>query len=557
MGIAGAGAVPVRVDARALNVAEKSAPITDWNRIAQAPPAEQDGAISAFLSSPAGRRLLKDREFLGLAGWYFPGILPGHARQEMNPDPRNPAFARSPDPREWKTPADFLRINLRLYLSDSSYPCRRPTVAAYLAKQLKYSPPAECRINYRVGRALDGFGDVYDIDLDPARIFEVRALVTERGLKPTTWWGHFNYQLVRCDPARATVDDECRDDTHSHLVVSYAAEMSGSPLDSLRAVAGGLNAVMTLKSFSETQNQYALLENRGLRGHPLKLSDEQRRAFLNRALEQYWTYRGRYALPVQSCAIDALRLLKTSLGEADLDGVSARTPQGVLKALDRHGLLAHDPASAPQFYPSEESDRRRLREAVRREGKSIPLPEVDAYLKTEEAAHRDRLFSEALAKARPEDRVRVKLYFESLEEILSRRRTFALYGLIAQDLVRRYASSATCAAQDADCLAFRRLRELLDLERIYRVPGYGIPTAEEARALEATPIEEVPRLMSELIARNGPRYEKEWQAYVGTRDLHERMRASILSREGEPAVPAGALDSPARPTSMPPHASPR
>src|SRR3546814_11464603 len=98
--------------------------ISDWS----------SDVCSSDLRSPSGG-LSRDPRLLDLAGWQV-GPLRFGLRLS-----RNAFTARSPDPYELDSPAEFVAENLEYFVLDTAYACLRPALHCFFLAQLGTTTP--------------------------------------------------------------------------------------------------------------------------------------------------------------------------------------------------------------------------------------------------------------------------------------------------------------------------------------------------------------------------------------------------------------------------------
>lgn len=217
---------------------------------------------------------------------------------------------------------DFAR-HLEFYILDPEFPCRKPAVNEFLNRYFDVRTPITCKLNTKV--PIDMASE--QLDLDYQRLYEVHVLLADPGSNMESRWGHVMFRLVMCSPERNRVGPECLEDVDSHIVVGFLGAPGTILTSNWDGLRGKYPSILSVQSFGVALNQYTIQESRSLTSIPLKLSANEKKLFVYRALEDIWAYRGRYLFLTNNCATEARHFL-----------------QGVLQAhdesiLQRQGLI--------------------------------------------------------------------------------------------------------------------------------------------------------------------------------------------------------------------------
>lgn len=289
--------------------------------------------------------LSRDPRLLDLAGWQLRPLWPGRTR-------RNPFGARSPDPYELHSPAEFVAVNLEHFVLDPGYACRRPALHAWFAAHFGWTPPATpCAdtLPWVDGGALADAAAPALLELDPARVYAVDYLLAGNGDALMSRWGHSMLRLVVCAPGREPGPD-CRLDLDHHRVLSFRAFVDDLQLSSWRGLTGGYPSRLFVLPLQQVVDEYTRVELRPLDAIPLALSREEIQALLQRAARVHWSYDGRYRFVGNNCAVETWKLLHDGVPRAASARLDSITPKGLLRRLRRAGLV--DDAQVPA-EPSE------------------------------------------------------------------------------------------------------------------------------------------------------------------------------------------------------------
>lgn len=395
---------------------------------------------------------------------------------------RNELWARSPDPYEGHSLPESLAVNAEYFLLDPEYRCRRPASYTFLEEALRYRPfpAAGCQPNYAVyhrGEALS---------IDPERIYQVHYLLAARGAGIASRFGHSMFRLVVCNESRQTVGPECMDDVQDHVVIGFGANLGGDlQISPWKGLTGGYVSQLFVKPLSTVLIEYTEHELRGLHSLPLRLSPDEQRQLLRRALEIYWSYSGRYYFLSNNCASESLSLLQSASAHPGLQRIRAISPTGLRDELMRYGMidlprfpegaagqLAREAAGL--YFPSQASRYEAAFAAIR---PHLP-PTAPATLR--------RYLDRTDARQRQAWQVGLAQLPDAQARILSAQ-AFALEGLILQ---LRFAAAerklTRFVLQNFDRPLLHNLQALLPqlgIERPWQLAqgGYGVPLPQEVR----------------------------------------------------------------------------
>lgn len=273
--------------------------------------------------------------------------------------------ARTPDVSEFENAQEGFAVNFERYAMDPEYDCRRPTMAHLLSSRLNWTPLRErkCQINTVVPLSQEEVNDavVKFVNLDPKRLYQVHYLFASKGEEVMSRWGHAMFRLVFCSPARKEVGPDCLKDISYHIVVSFRANVQDYTVDPVKGLNGDYPSQLYLLSMLEVMREYNTDELRDLVSLPLQLSQEQVVDFLDRSLQVFWEYRGRYQFISNNCATEALNLLKSIVPNRTFqEDVHVVTPVGLFDELKKSGMMDDQVLSDEKkareqglFFPSE------------------------------------------------------------------------------------------------------------------------------------------------------------------------------------------------------------
>lgn len=249
---------------------------------------------------------------------------------------KNTNRLRSPDPYEFASPLESFAVNMEYFLLDPGFACRRPSVHQFLKEHFGEAPASDCRVNAEVRNALSRF----PVDLDPERVYQIHYLLADRGEELSSRWGHAMFRIVACAPGRP-VGPDCIKDIGHHPVVSFRANINDVVISNLKGLMGDYPSQLYFFSMPQIVSEYTLGESRDLVSVPIRLTRDQIRSFVHRAIELHWEYQGRYAFIGNNCATEAKLLLDGALRGTPLEEreTALVTPRGVYSQLAERGLL--------------------------------------------------------------------------------------------------------------------------------------------------------------------------------------------------------------------------
>lgn len=220
---------------------------------------------------------------------------------------------RSPDPYEWKSPAESLAVNLEYFLLDESYKCNRPFQYRLYRKMLAHNPyPGKtCERKdkaFVLNNALLGASPLVDIDVD--RLYGLHYFFAGEGKAAMSRFGHAMLRLVVCKPGREKGPD-CVKDVGHHLVLSYAALLDDGQISTLKGLKGDYAAVLNVSPLTHMVQKYNEGELREILSYPIPMEEERLKALADLIQERHWNYSGSYKFLSNNCADETLGFLKS------------------------------------------------------------------------------------------------------------------------------------------------------------------------------------------------------------------------------------------------------
>jgi hypothetical protein len=265
-------------------------------------------------------------------------------------------------------------------------------------------------------------------------------------------------------------------------VLSFRAFVDDVQISSWRGLTGSYPSRLFLLPLDQVIDEYTKVELRGLQSIPLRLDPAEIAGLLERAAQLHWAYDGRYYFIGNNCAVETFKLLHDGVQRLAAENLSSVTPTGLLRRLEKAGIadgaVLDDEAEALRlgyrFAPA--SAHYQAMFEVARAGLALPQRRVQDWLELPPAERASWL-------GRADLRSSAALLL--LEEAALRQQEL----LVRDELKRRYLGQGKQEASDFEGEA--ALRELLRLEGFFSRPaallpdsGYGVPQADERRALE-------------------------------------------------------------------------
>lgn len=252
----------------------------------------------------------------------------------------NQNVATSPDPYEFISLEEALATNVEYLIFDPEFECRKPATANFLAPRLGITLSHVCRKNYQVITQSSYIEDNYlhHSNIDPSRIYQVHYLFAGKGQALMSRWGHAMFRLVVCAPHRTTAGPECLRDVSHHLVLTYRAYITDMNISYSKGMFGDYPSQLFIMRFHEVQQEYTKFELRDLYSVPLKMTEEQKKNFIDLTLERYWTYQGKYYFLDNNCGTEAQKHLAVVLSEEEARLVRSITPSKMFNDIIDSGL---------------------------------------------------------------------------------------------------------------------------------------------------------------------------------------------------------------------------
>lgn len=295
-----------------------------------------------------------------------------HYRRTLNTKSarENHSLPRTPDTYETTSALEHFAVNFEYFVLDPQFLMRRPYTAAVFSDILKTSLPELGRIPVLDAKT----SEVYEID--PARIFAIEYLQAGSGTAIMSRWGHSMFRLVICAPNRKVVNQECRLDLDSHLLVGFGAVSEDGAFGNWKGLSGFYPSQLAVMNFKNELHEYTDQEFRDVTSVPLNLNETEKTLFIANLGQTFWEYRGRYRFLSNNCTTEAFRFLRSVLAKdhsfQTKNFLAPTTPTQLYDLLVTHRLLDH---SKTEILESRKNVLSMALAAV------TPSPDFEAFIK--------------------------------------------------------------------------------------------------------------------------------------------------------------------------------
>jgi hypothetical protein len=421
-----------------------------------------------------GGRVADSAPFRKLSGWQT---------WMFRPNFKNTNHSRAPDPRETLSSRDYLAVNVGYFLLDPEYRCRRPAMNLFLEKLLGEAfPPGSCEPFTQV---VLSHSRVF-IDIAPERVQDVHYLLAASGSNLVSGFGHTMIRLVVGDEAESAMEN-----VGEHVVMAYQALTLGDlALDHIGGLLGKYPSQLFAYIFPHVLTRYTAGEMRELRSMPVTFTDEQRKLFVYRSLENFWQYSGKYRFLSHNCATESRDDLQASFYEGHkFLKDDSNSPAGIAKAMRKLGLLDMRPfqdeeaaTAAGYFFP----DRNRVKTIYRELREKTPdakFQHVSNFISNSSGDYRRQFYKQLLTD---DSQANMRLASEFYNfEIRVRVETYERLFKAAIKHIRKEAKKAkrNPEMEAPSYAAYMRAQEIFDAIMPWNTlpvkTGYGVPLPDE------------------------------------------------------------------------------
>ncbi len=248
---------------------------------------------------------------------------------------------RSPDVYESKNSREMFAVNMEYYLTDPEYQCRRPSIYRYLSNYFSYHPFGQKSCPQGLSFVDPHFGNAKNAikNIDLSKVYQIHYLLAGAGSGTSASFGHSMVRVVICSPQREKVGPECLKDIEHHLVLSFRGFVDQPQNSALSGLLGKYPSRLFFLPLPQVINEYNIVQLRDLYSYPLKLSQQEIKNFLERAVETHWSYKNQYYFLTNNCALETMNLLKAGISRKQIQNSRPQTPQGLLEELIKKDLI--------------------------------------------------------------------------------------------------------------------------------------------------------------------------------------------------------------------------
>lgn len=249
---------------------------------------------------------------------------------------------RVPDIEELVSPFDYLKINMEYFLLDEKYREKRPIMYDILSREFQFVPfPKSDNASPFSYVLLNSNLPKKNLTIlkkiDPAKIYRIDFFLADSGENLMSNWGHAMMRIILCAPKRETPSAKCLYDRSEHIILSFRANQSDIELDALKGLMGDYPARMHLYSLDETVQEYNVNEGRNLYAYPLKLSNEQKKIFVQYVLQKYWGILENYTFLSNNCASELLNIFEVLFPQVKFSKI--KSPFGLRDELLKRKII--------------------------------------------------------------------------------------------------------------------------------------------------------------------------------------------------------------------------
>lgn len=198
---------------------------------------------------------------------------------------------------------DSFSIYFEKFLNDKNFSCKKPAMHMYFQKIMNFSPFGikECHnLNTKI------YGDFLNktvFDLNPNRIKEIHILLAGPGRAIMSRWGHTMFRLVVCEKGESGSD--CVANSFDDVVLGFRAYVGDMEINPIKGLFGEYPSLVFPAKMSDIKNEYNRTELRDLTSIPINFTQEEKKFFIYKALQDFWTYRGKYYFLTNNCATES------------------------------------------------------------------------------------------------------------------------------------------------------------------------------------------------------------------------------------------------------------
>lgn len=330
---------------------------------------------------------------------------------------KNTLTERSADPYEFSSYSESYAVNFEYFLMDPDFKCRKPSLYSFYADEFDQLPFQEIECNKTIKAKISARSAYADFDIK--RLYQIDYFLAGPGKALMSRFGHSMIRLVFCSP-ESKFGPDCLKDVSHHFILSFRANTGNSGSNYMYGMIGKFPSQLFVVPFSKVVDEYNRDEFRSLFAFPLKLTKDQKKKFLDHALESHWSYSGKYYFTHNNCAVETKQLISAVLDEDhSFRKTKSPTPGDLKMDLFEHGLI-DDPKLVKDhpstlYFPSKYKEE--LAIALEKVLPYInrPMDKLEDYLEETTAHEREEWFKKV-----SKDR-KVQMSFYMLEQNILKR----------------------------------------------------------------------------------------------------------------------------------------
>jgi len=418
-------------------------------------------------------RFSEDMQFMNLDNW------------DTSKESKNTQRKNAIDPYVFKNSGEAFAAYFEAFMMDPSFACKKPALYNYYTGITRAQPfNGKCKsLNSRV------YTHNQEIDLDPSRLYQIHFFLAAKGEGFASRWGHAMLRLVYCAPYRKKMDDECIKDVKNHVIISFRANIDSLSIDNGKGLTGKYPSQMFVLPFNEVKEEYTEAEFRDVQSLPLVLNQKQKQLMLEKILETYWDYRGKYYFLSNNCASETLSMLFSVIDDTrrfDLikynDVLAPTTPVGMGQSLIKFNIAQYPSLPESQLIANGylfKSGRgsmdiafQYLKQTNAKALDAIGAGQVDLYV-TKTSGEQRAALMESLLKQAPQRTKGILSSSYILENNIKLRLEWALRNKIAKKIIDAPEIMEGQQFQDAKKLQDSVENTIVNAER----KTYGVPSA--------------------------------------------------------------------------------
>lgn len=227
---------------------------------------------------------------------------------------------------------EMFDLQIDRYLDDKEFPCRLPRVYRFLEENVGHTfpaPPLLCQQLYEIKVRDNLVNKVFNESLEPSRVQEIHLLYATSGRDIVSSWGHTMLRLVICPDKK----QNCSRDLSHNIVIGFAALIEDAKISYWRGITGGYPSGVSISTLASTIKYYTEVEDRDLISIPLKISDYEKTALIERLLERYWSHDEKYKFLSRNCATEMFEVLKSAVLHPKILEKNPLSPDGLFNDL--------------------------------------------------------------------------------------------------------------------------------------------------------------------------------------------------------------------------------